>query len=64
MGASAGMRLAAGMGTAATTKIRTRRCMEKINREFLAPRGLIASICKNEELVSKLGHHAAEVDLE
>lgn len=62
MGASAGMSLAAGVGTAATIKTRTRRYMEKINSEFLAPRGLVASICKYEELVARLGYCAAQVE--
>lgn len=62
MGASAGMSLAAGVGTAATIKTRTRRYMEKINSEFLAPRGLTASICKYEEIVARLGYRATQVE--
>ena len=62
MGASAGMSLAAGVGTAATIKTRTRGYMQKINSEFLEPRGLVASICKYEELVAKLGYRATEVE--
>jgi hypothetical protein len=55
MAASAGMSVAAGVGTAATTIIRTQRFLEKVNREFFGPRGLKAGICKSGELVAKLG---------
>ncbi|KAI4705905.1 hypothetical protein J4E81_000790 [Alternaria sp. BMP 2799] len=49
------MNVAAGVGTAATTTMRTRRFLEAVNREYFAPRGLEASICKNRQLEEKLG---------
>lgn len=50
-----GLNVAAGVGSYATSVIRTRALMSKINEEYFAPRGLKASICKNEELGRKLG---------
>jgi hypothetical protein len=55
MFAGAGMNVVAGVGTAAVVYGRTRYFMEKVNREYFAPRGLQASICKHEQLVAKLG---------
>ncbi|KAI4949497.1 hypothetical protein J4E91_005236 [Alternaria rosae] len=49
------MNMAAGVGTAATTTMRTRRFLEAVNREYFAPRDLKASICKNRQLEEKLG---------
>lgn len=54
MAAGAGINLTAGVGTAAFSTVRTRRFMEKVNREYFAPRGLKASIYKNQQLVEKL----------
>ncbi|KAI4645801.1 hypothetical protein J4E93_005379 [Alternaria ventricosa] len=53
--AGASMNMAAGVGTAATTTMRTRRFLKAVNREYFAPRGLKASICKNRQLEEKLG---------
>jgi hypothetical protein len=55
--AGASMNMVAGVGTAATTTMRTRRFLETVNREYFAPRGLRASICKNKQLEEKLGHN-------
>jgi len=54
MAVSTGISVGAGVGTVAITTVRTRRFMEKVNREFFGPRGLKASICKNDELVTRL----------
>ena len=53
--AGASMNMAAGVGTAATTTMRTRRFLEAVNGEYFAPRRLKASICKNKQLEEKLG---------
>jgi len=62
MAASAGMSVAAGLGTAASTIIRTRRFFDKVNREFFGPRGLKALICKSDELVGKIGCGVIEME--
>jgi hypothetical protein len=49
------LNVAAGVGTAAASILRTRSLMEKMNREYFAPRGLKVSICKDEVLARKLG---------
>lgn len=55
--AGASINVAAGVGTAATTLLRTRRFLEEANRELFEPRGLKVSICKDRNLVEKLGHN-------
>ncbi|KAH8649379.1 hypothetical protein BX600DRAFT_475026 [Xylariales sp. PMI_506] len=55
--ASAGIGVAAGVGTAAIAITRTRRLLERINQEYFAPRGLKASIVKNKDLAEKLGYN-------
>jgi hypothetical protein len=55
--AGASMNVVACVGTAATTKTRTQRFLETINREYFAPRSLKASICKNMELEEKLQYN-------
>ncbi len=54
--AGIGMNVAAGAGTAAVSAIRTKSFLEKVNTEYFAPRGLKASIYKNEDLRNKLGY--------
>ncbi|KAF2791177.1 hypothetical protein K505DRAFT_206973, partial [Melanomma pulvis-pyrius CBS 109.77] len=56
MFAGASMNMAAGVGTAAVSAFRTRHFMDKVNREYFAPRGLNASLCKNDQLAEKLGY--------
>ncbi|KAH8646871.1 hypothetical protein BX600DRAFT_518891 [Xylariales sp. PMI_506] len=48
------MSVAAGVARAVFARIRTKRFLEVVNREYFAPRGLKVSICKNEDLVAKL----------
>ncbi|KAI1511814.1 hypothetical protein L13192_07052 [Pyrenophora tritici-repentis] len=48
------MNVAAGVGTAAMTKSRTRRFLEIVNETYFAPRGLKASIYEDKELVERL----------
>lgn len=55
MATGTGMSVAAGVGTAATTIVRTKQFMEKVNREMFGPRGLEATICKSDELIRRLG---------
>ncbi|KAF3049356.1 hypothetical protein E8E11_005380 [Didymella keratinophila] len=52
--AGAGINVAAGMGTAAVSYGRTRFFLEKVNREYFAPRGLHMLVCKYQQLVKKL----------
>ena len=54
MMAGAGMNVGAGVGTAAVSYGRTRYFLEKVKREYFAPRGLQVSICKYQQLVEKL----------
>lgn len=54
MFAGAGINVAAGVGTAAVSYGRTRYVLEKVNREYFAPRGLQVSLCKYKQLVEKL----------
>jgi hypothetical protein len=63
MFAGAGMNVAAGVGTAAVSYGRTRYFLEKVNREYFAPRGLRVSVCKYQQLVEKLGLDTAAVVL-
>lgn len=55
MFAGAGMNVAAGVGTATVSYGRTRYFLEKVNREYFAPRGLRVSLYKYQQLVEKLG---------
>ena len=50
------MNVAAGAGSAAVCAIRTKSFLEKVNQEYFAPRGLKASVCKDEELRNKIGY--------
>ncbi|UKZ57913.1 hypothetical protein TrVGV298_011774 [Trichoderma virens] len=53
--ASFGIGMAAGVGTAAVTRIRTQRFLEAVNRDYFGPRGLKVSICKGHELAPRIG---------
>lgn len=53
--ASFGIGMAAGVGTAAVTRIRTQRFLEAVNRDFFGPRGLKVSICKGHDLAPRIG---------
>jgi hypothetical protein len=48
------MNVAAGVGTATVSYGRTLYFLEKVNREYFAPRGLRVSLCKYQQLVGKL----------
>lgn len=52
--AGTGMNVVAGAGTAAVSYGRTRHFLEKVNREYFAPRGLQVSLCKYQQLIEKL----------
>lgn len=52
--AGAGMNVAAGVGTAAVSFGRTRYFLEKVNREYFAPRGLCASVLRYQQLAETL----------
>jgi hypothetical protein len=54
MFAGAGMNVAAGVGIAAVSYGRTRYFLERVNREYFAPRGLQVFVCKYQQLVEKL----------
>ncbi|KAK0758682.1 hypothetical protein N5P37_009081 [Trichoderma harzianum] len=53
--ASFGIGMAAGVGTAAVTRIRTQRFLEAVNRDYFGPRGLKVSICKGHDLAPRIG---------
>lgn len=53
--ASFGIGMAAGVGTAAVTRIRTQRFLEAVNRDHFGPRGLKVSICKGHDLAPRIG---------
>jgi hypothetical protein len=52
---SAGLGVLAAAGTAATCYVRTKRFMDKINREVWEPRGLVMSMVKDPEVLRMLG---------
>ncbi|KAK2740956.1 hypothetical protein CKAH01_18555 [Colletotrichum kahawae] len=47
--------LTAGVGSAATRIIRSKIFLEKVNKEYFAPRGLKASLCKFKDLSTRIG---------
>lgn len=53
--ASFGVRAVAGVGTAAISATRTKAFFQKVNEEYLNPRGLKASLKKDEEVAAQLG---------
>ncbi|EAU31339.1 predicted protein [Aspergillus terreus NIH2624] len=53
--AGTGIQVAAGVGTAAVSKIRTKKFLEAVNERYFGPRGLQASIKKDDELVGLVG---------
>jgi hypothetical protein len=55
IGASVGLGVLAGVGTAATCYFRTKRCLEKMREEIWKPRGLRCTLVKDGELLEKLG---------
>lgn len=52
--AGAGINVAAGVGTAAVLYGRTHYFLEKVNREYFAPRGLQVTVCKYQQVIGKL----------
>ena len=61
MFAGAGMNVAAEVGTAAVSYGQTRYFLEKVNREYFAPRGLRVSVFEYQQLVEKLNFDSAAV---
>ena len=54
---------AAVAASIAITKTRTKRYLEKVNREYFAPRGLKVSLCKDDVLATKVGYPRSLPDL-
>lgn len=54
---------AAVAASIAITKARTKRYLEKVNREYFAPRGLKVSMCEDEALAAKVGYPQSLPDL-
>ncbi|KAJ5691393.1 hypothetical protein N7488_012128 [Penicillium malachiteum] len=50
-----GMNVAAGLGTVAASKIRTKKYMKKANAEIFEPKGLHATLCKTGEMLAMAG---------
>lgn len=63
LAAGLAMNGAAIAGSIAITKARTKRYLEKVNREYFAPRGLKVSLCKDEALATLIGYPQAQPDL-
>ncbi|KAI1081891.1 hypothetical protein F5B20DRAFT_36765 [Whalleya microplaca] len=53
--ASFGVRAAAGVGTAGISVARTKAFLDRVNRDYLNPRGLKVSLKKDDELTALLG---------
>ncbi|KAJ5740843.1 hypothetical protein N7493_000715 [Penicillium malachiteum] len=49
------MNLAAGLGTVAASKIRTKKYMKKVNAEIFEPKGLHARLCKTDKMLAMAG---------
>lgn len=52
--AGAGIQVAAGVGSGAVSAVRTKRFLAQVNERYFAPRGLKASIKKDEDLANIL----------
>ena len=63
LAAGLAMNGAAIAGSVAITKARTKRYLEKVNREYFAPRGLKVSLCKDEALATLIGYPQTQPDL-
>jgi hypothetical protein len=61
-GVSLGLGIAAGAGSAASAYIRTKRVLEKVNREVFAPKGLVLEIVKDDEVMRWLNTTAKSLD--
>ncbi|KAH7251249.1 hypothetical protein BKA59DRAFT_491780 [Fusarium tricinctum] len=61
-GVSLGLGIAAGAGSAASAYIRTKRVLEKVNREVFAPKGLVVEIVKDDEVMRRLNTTAKSLD--
>jgi hypothetical protein len=55
MFAGAGMQIAAGIGTTAIIITRTNKYSERVNKDYLGPRGLKVSVKKDNRLTEMLG---------
>ncbi|OJJ30110.1 hypothetical protein ASPWEDRAFT_142297 [Aspergillus wentii DTO 134E9] len=53
--AGTGMQVAAGVGTAVVSRIRTKKYLDMANERYFGPRGLRASIKNNEEVAAVVG---------
>ena len=53
--AGAGVSILAGTASAVISAKRTRKYLEKVNREYFAPRGLKVGIVKYDEILFRLG---------
>jgi hypothetical protein len=61
-GVSLGLGLAAGTGTAATAYIRTKRTLDRVNRDIFAPKGLKMEIVKDDEVMRQLNVTARSLE--
>ncbi|KAF9771793.1 hypothetical protein IL306_010539 [Fusarium sp. DS 682] len=61
-GVSLGLGIAAGTGSAATAYIRSKRVLDRVNREIFAPKGLEMKIVKDEEVMQRLKTTAKSLD--
>ncbi|KAJ4244765.1 hypothetical protein NW762_014342 [Fusarium torreyae] len=61
-GAALGLEVAAGTGAAACAYIRTKRLLDRVNREIFTPKGLKMEILKDEEIMKRLGTTAKSLD--
>jgi chromosome segregation ATPase len=51
----ASLNVAAGIGTAGVSIVRTKRYMKKANETIFKPKGLHAQICKTEQMLTQIG---------
>ncbi|KAJ5370293.1 uncharacterized protein N7496_006385 [Penicillium cataractarum] len=51
----ASLNVAAGLGTAGVSMVRTKRYMKQANETIFKPRGLHAQICKTDKMLSQMG---------
>ncbi|KAF4333356.1 hypothetical protein FBEOM_12819 [Fusarium beomiforme] len=61
-GVSLGLGIAAGTGSAATAYIRSKRVLDRVNREIFAPKGLEMKIVKDGEVMQRLNTTAKSLD--
>lgn len=61
-GVSLGLGIAAGTGSAATAYIRSKRLLDRVNREIFAPKSLEFKIVKDEEVMRRLNTTATSLD--